>query len=774
MIYRRWQKGIALGLKRRGARKSKPKTNQQQAVNYRYKNLQIILALALAAFVSLYLRYRLFPILSYNPAYVLAADNDSASYLRLFDLALTKFPKMPGSIDFYSAYPWGFKQVISPIWPYFLAMFSIPMSVIFRLQPAQAAGLLAIAVGLAAPIPIYFFTKEIFGKQIALISAFISLFLPRFVSLSNTRIDHHVADLLLVSLIFASFLNARRYYIEKKTSDFVILLGVAGMLVAAAMLISLSLILILSMIMVPVIISLFIFSREEVEPVFAVSCGIFGFASLILALLTLTTTWFVKSFDFSHLSYLHIAVFGVIAIISGVGFAAFRTSINLSTIRIIVASALVALIGLAFSISPTSSILVKAYLRSIGSYPLGIETQELSSMFSRGIFIPIAHYSYLFFIAPLAIIYSLLAILHKRAFKFEHLFFYSMFTLLGFYAIEALYYSLYLSIFIVIGYALSIALVARSFRVKINDTKSGNKRVNLMLSVCTLAVILVMAYEDSVLLKPVMTNPNLLDIAQYIRENTPAPGNFYRPEEKPSYGIMCNWDQSFRLQYFSQRATVSTGNHETGIKGVIAAEKFFQALSENEGLKVLEGLNVKYVVIDRLIDFWEGDISRIGEPTIRPIEVARRVDPSEADMNKIRQTMAARLYYDILSPPPIDNRPPLHHFRLLYISDAFYGPEPFIIQEVVKGARIIVKMAPGDTASIETKITANNGYVITWRSTGQADENGIFSTIVPYSTQGGKPFIKVERYRLKSGNIDSFFDVDEDAVQNGETISLSI
>lgn len=744
------------------------KIPEKNIVTYCKSNLYTIIAFAILIPVSLYLRYSVLPILTQNATFLLTSDADSASYLRTFDLAVSHFPRMPANMDFYSSYPWGFKYVLPPMWSYILAGLSLLVSAIAHIGTQQAAGIIVVTLGMAAAFPIYVLARELFEKRIALAAAALALVLPDFVLLTALGVDHHIADAFLIPSVFALFLLAYRSFLEKRTAGFVLTGISGGAAIAISMMMSLSLILVNSMVALPVIVSLFILDREDVRAALAALGTLFGFATLILIVSALTIAWPAGSFEFNKLSYFHIAVFGAIAASGILGYAILATTIKLSHFKIIAGAAIVALLALGLGLPSISHLLLKGYWRSIGSYPLGMDTFELMPLFQPDTGWARQFFSPLLFTAPIAALGLAVQDWRRKRIDFKRVFFYVIFLSLGFYTIMVRYYSDFLSVFLVISYALFFSLAIDFISAKTKGSASSFTGATTPFAVVVTIAVLFMAYPI-LGAQPGQVDPNLDTLARYITTHTPPPGNFSDPGKKPSYGIICNWSWSFQLEYLAQRACVSTGNHESGINGIIAAEKFYQIQNENEAYRVLKDLGVRYVVGDKKFSIWTGDIAKIGEPSAHPEKVARVLRQEELNMVSLRRTMAYRLCWEILRPPPEGKVEPLHHFRLLYVSDANKDAMPFMLFEAVNGAHLTIKAAPNKPVAIWTRILANNGQVLPFRVMGRTDASGTFSTIVPYSSEGSGE-VKAGPYHLQVGYSERLVNVGEKAVADGDEI----
>ncbi len=741
-----------------------------RTISYFQNNLYAIIAFALVILAALFLRYRILPILTQNALFLLTADADSASYLRMFDLAVSHFPRMPASMDYYSSYPWGFKYVLPPIWPYTLAGFSLLVSTIAHIDVRQAAGVIVLALGMAATVPIYFLARELFGKKIALAAAAFALVLPDFALLPALGVDHHIADALLIPSAFVLFIMAQRFFLERNSKGFVFAGIFGGVAIAASLMMSLSLILVNSMVVLPVVVALFVLDREDIKAALAALGMLFGFATLTLVISALTTAWPAGGFEFSKLSYFHIATFGAIAVSGALGYALLAVRVKLSLFRSIAGVAVFTALALAVAVPAVSQLLLKGYWRSIGNYPLGLDTFELTPLFKPDASWAQRFFSPLLLTAPIAVVWLAARDWRRDSISFNRIFFYVISVSLGFYTVKVRYYSDFLAIFLVISYALFLFLAVDYIYSKFKDYLPARLSANSLFAVATAIAVIGVAYPLAGA-SPGRVDPNLYALSRYIQQHTPSPGDFSNPSAKPSYGILCNWSWSFQLEYLAERACVSTGNHESGINGIIAAEKFYQIQDEDEAYKTLKDIGVRYVVGDKKFTLWSGDIEKIGEPSANPDAVVRVLRQEELDVEAVRRTMAYRLCWEVLNPPREGTVEPLHHFRLLYISDAVTNSAPFMLFEAVKGARLTISAAPDKPVAIWTKVRANNGRVLPFKVMGRTNARGLFSATVPYPSKTSD-IIKAGPYQLQVGYSRRTADISEQAVRDGDEIVM--
>lgn len=738
--------------------------------DYLKSNQNTALLFVAAGIIALLLRYKLFPALSENPLPTLLGDPDSAYYLRLFDLAIASIPHMPSSSDYYTSYPWGLKHVIAPIWPYALAMLSLPLALVAGIEPFRVAGLLVLMLSVAIAVPVYFLARELFGRSVAVVSAFFMLFLPYFYNQRVLSFDHHLLDVFLLTAAFALVFMAQRHFAAGATAKFVTYGAACGVLITLSLMSSLSLILIVAMLLLALLVALFTLPKDALRPLLATAGSVFGVSALAMGLFYVATPWFSNSLEFSRLSILHVALLGTVSVAFGAAFAVLRIAPKLLIFRIAAGTVVVAAAVAMLAKPELSQLLVKGYLRSVGSYPLGVITVELHPLFEFGLQRPIEYFSYAVFLAPLALGIVALKAWRAQELGFEQIFFFVMFLALAFYTVQARYYGLYLSIFIVIAYGLLVAWIAESLYEKVQGSQTGSLSLNAWTAALTAFISVIMLFS-AVQAKPVTVNPNLLNLAEYIKTTTEPPGDFLDSTQKPPYGVLVDWANSFQLGYFSQRAIVSTGNHETGINGIIASIRFYNATSQQEALKIARSVNARYVVGDESIYVWEGRLSQIGEPAWNPDSVARAITITNANVNVLYPTMAGSLL-KITS----DKVASLGNFRLIYISAVDPNHSPYALFEVVRGAQITVKAEPNSTVTTWTRINYNNQLILPWKIQGQTNSQGVFTASVPYPTNfaGGQGAIAIaEPYRVAVGNKEQTVEVSERDIVGGGKVALS-
>jgi len=127
--------------------------------------------------------------------------------------------------------------------------------------------------------------------------------------------------------------------------------------------------------------------------------------------------------------------------------------------------------------------------------------------------------------------------------------------------------------------------------------------------------------------------------------------------------------------------------------------------------------------------------------------------------------------------------PALEQHRMLYESSGLGGtperPRPlFKIYELVDGARIEGRAAPGARLVLRIDVTTNQGRHFVYESTGAADARGQYRFRVPYASgeagsgDGGPASVHTApHYRLRCGDEVRAVQVPERAVREGERVA---
>ncbi len=318
-----------------------------------------------------------------------------------------------------------------------------------------------------------------------------------------------------------------------------------------------------------------------------------------------------------------------------------------------------------------------------------------------------------------------------------------------------------------------------------------------------------------------------------------ADGTYQYPAS--AYGVMSWWDYGHIIEYVSHRIP-NANPFQAGIiekNGTDGSAKFFLATSESEGYRNLQEMGSKYVMIDNpmatskfpAIQKWVDDQAYWYAQTPVNLSASYQV-PIITDSSKFKSSMMSRLYYDDCNG--------MSHFRLVYESpggyyvstkladmtsyqpgdpyvyftDQYFNPSEnytemnYLYQitispmpryqdtfvqfyydsrppvkfvktyEVVKGATI-TGSAPANSTVTATLSLGIANRTFNYTQSVVANANGLYSMIVPYSTDAMKgdgyssDVTPLSQYKITFGNYTASVAVPEKAVMKGETIQVS-
>jgi dolichyl-diphosphooligosaccharide--protein glycosyltransferase len=235
----------------------------------------------------------------------------------------------------------------------------------------------------------------------------------------------------------------------------------------------------------------------------------------------------------------------------------------------------------------------------------------------------------------------------------------------------------------------------------------------------------------------------------WLRDNTPSPGDPYRPWVKPAYGVMGRWDYGGWIESIALRPSIAT-NYGTETYGMEEAARFFLASDEEELRKVLERNQVRYVIVDKVL----GDLpmyakligynGRFFEEQWNPRIGKTEYIPSP----EVFSLISSRLFFadGSFAEAAGIRFLPVEGLRLVYesASPASVGGFPWEIKrmkvfQVVQGATVKVRGVPGTEVILTQPIETNQGRVFTYNNGKVFDKSGLATFKVLYPRKNG-PF----------------------------------
>ena len=241
---------------------------------------------------------------------------------------------------------------------------------------------------------------------------------------------------------------------------------------------------------------------------------------------------------------------------------------------------------------------------------------------------------------------------------------------------------------------------------------------------------------------------------QWLRGATPVPGGGKIPTERPSYGVLAQWDFGPWINYIAERPTVASSFllSETEVAAIRTSVDVLLAEKEEDAAARAEASGARYIVATDLHRYLDVFARLQG----RPVERLLVVD--EADGRPVFRFGEA--YFHILnnrmllfdgSQATAFDVAALGHFRMVYESPYRFQwssipqarpvtlPEGeisgFKIFERVAGALIVGSARPLTKVRAEINVRTNQGREFLYVTSVRTDEQGDFSLRLPYFTQ---------------------------------------
>lgn len=738
----------------------------------RIKGVVVKAGYTLALVYAVYVRTFFIPGALGNP-HTNVLDSDAARFFRLIDLISRKYPSLP-MFDSFANFPWGMKQQLPPIWAFIEASFALAVNRATNMSIPSAAALFPLILGLFFVFPAYYAGNRLFGRRAGHAAVFVSLYLPVASAVSSLgMVDHHLADILLYMSTIALLVGSHHYYSSGESRRAGALAVLAGLTVTFTLLISLSAILVIAILGVAFMIGLLVLAEDERRHVSRIGGLTMASSGLSMLMLYLATPWFENRLSFSGLS-----LFQPVLLIGLAGILVLSRAIDASLVnRQIIRVA--ALFGLYLVIAAIPLFLpglgeqiVRGFYRSIAYYPLGRVTQQLKPLFADGPQNVFVSLSALVYLLPLGLIVGAREAIVSRRLGFGRLLFFIWFIIAGFYALMVRYYVFLFTPVIVLSFALLIAKLSESVGKIVGAI--GGERLERP-ATTTAWLVATIAFSSYLIFwmsaSGYMVDVNRVKMLEWIRENTPKVSNYYEPNRSPEYGIVAEWSYGELVELIAERPTLTTGNHETGIDGIIASNRIFQSRTEAEAVKLMKELRLRYIILQDELSPWTGKVEEIGESGPDPYKRAHLATKQDITRRDYMQLTNVRMHRFWGAGNEKEGAEPLQRFRLINVTggDSEYATMLF---ELVEGARLSVKVAPGTVAAISTKIRPKGAKAVDWKLTRKAGADGRFEIFLPYATKSGRYPVKADTFKVSIAGKTYPVDIAESDVSQGKSIVL--
>ncbi|WP_292374013.1 oligosaccharyl transferase, archaeosortase A system-associated [Methanosarcina sp. UBA411] len=271
-------------------------------------------------------------------------------------------------------------------------------------------------------------------------------------------------------------------------------------------------------------------------------------------------------------------------------------------------------------------------------------------------------------------------------------------------------------------------------------------------------------------------DPGWKDSLTWLEASSPKTSYYLEPSETPEYGVLSWWDYGNWITYVAKRPAVSN-NFQTGIED---SSLFFTTSSEEEAKTILEKLNVKYVITDKMMASGKfGAIVKLaGEDiskylNIETVNGKRGLETVATAKKEFTETEVYKLH-------ELDGSN-LGNLRLVHESDALKEKNGIKnnvkVFEFVPGARLSGTAGPEQNITATLELSSNTGRKFTYQNKIVSDKNGSFEIIVPYSTENMEGGVDaLSAYSLNAGENVTVSDIQvtENDILEGKTVEVKV
>jgi dolichyl-diphosphooligosaccharide--protein glycosyltransferase len=692
--------------------------------------------------------------------------------------------------DYFVGYPVGTPNIKPPLLDYLFSLTSIILglgSPSARLVETVAAVSAPLVGGLTV-IAIFFLARRLFGREVAFLSALLIAFMPAHMSFTMIgRPDNEMIEPLMVSLMFLAY-----WRLQDPPEDRGAALRSALAMAAAAGLALLfwrGATLWIGLFALGAVADVTLDFRQgrSVSKRGGTRALAFLILALFLSLLCVVNPFGnMRGFAFNALSWFHALLFGAVAIglylygrlcrfwlDRGWGLLAFSTVVVLCLGAVAAAS-------LAFE--PLRRNLTGG-LRMAGLVAPGPWVEsivEYKPLFSGSFEGSVAAFAEMFgwgvVLLPLLIVFLCYELSRDGIHRGKLLFAISAALVLAL-SVSSRRFIHVLAIFAAISSGWLIHRYYRSILSMRWFARPGHQRVAAWVLSAALSAILfhplaIMTFRAS---NTTVGNPVrrvVMNTMIWIRDNTPSPGDVYRPGLMPTYSVMANWNFASWINYIAERPSVSTDyGHET--YGLRESAAFLTATEEEEANALLASSGARYVLVDDL-----GGLARVFA------DIAERPEVDYTRPEEYLSLVSMRLFWADGIPTRFRavQVQGLDRYRLVYESRKV-GPirlpsgkiSLLKVFEHLPGARARVEARPGSIVTATATIRTNRLREFEFEKRAVADAAGTATLVLPYARPVGEGSVGLAtpyRIRTEDGATDLW--LTEQEVIGGRRVTVPV
>ncbi len=251
----------------------------------------------------------------------------------------------------------------------------------------------------------------------------------------------------------------------------------------------------------------------------------------------------------------------------------------------------------------------------------------------------------------------------------------------------------------------------------------------------------------------------LVPVARWLERHSPPTAGWLDPSARPEYGVLSAWGDGHLLRWVARRPVVQDNfGDDVSAHGFELAERYYAAASEAEALAILRELRVRYVVV-------RGSGSGHGAG-YGPASMLARLHGFKGSSGAYAEGEGGATR----------RVPPLEHHRLLLDAEgrderAGKSRPAYKLFEVVPGAKVAGRAAPGALVSARLAVHAGGAGRFHWSAEATADADGRYAFTLPYANVGSATDVRpAPHYELRSGDARATLGVEEAAVREGATL----
>ncbi|MHC1631074.1 MAG: oligosaccharyl transferase, archaeosortase A system-associated [Methanotrichaceae archaeon] len=663
--------------------------------------------------------------------------------------------------DSYLNYPYGMKLGWPPLFDQLIAGTSLLLGADSQHSVELVGALMPPILGSVTILALYFLAKELFGRRIALLSAFMMAIAPEHVGKTSFGFtDHHVMEaLFMVGIILFLVLAIS---IEEKRIWFAVL---AGFLMAA---------LAYTWTGAPAYLSFFLFyaaaqitfdikngvsSKEIVSALLAA----FGIA-LVLMLPFWNETWIMPSVFAAAGILAYVSLLYVISHIfleKKIHWAIFPP---LVAVLAYVSYVLILILDKVVPSLPSIYPVLRSGLNYFFGGNLSQIIVEAAPLYEAVDLISFCGFSLI--LALIGIGTLIYHFFHSGIRRGQLLFLaWTLFTLVLSVAQIRFLYLFSANMAILIGFL----FFWTTDQIRKRDWLKSDTSLSKIVPVLLLIIFVLPSAVDS--LRIVEEKPAIADdwakSLQWLEENTPVTNSFDEPNQIPEYSIFSWWDYGNWILYQSRRPVVAN-NFQAG---AVDSARFYLSEDEKDTTNILDKRSSRYVITDakmlygklRAITLW------IDEDYSSYVQIEEHGDIiTYTHLERFMRTTLAGLHL-------LDCRG-MEHFRLIHESNTTVGSvipvNKVKIFEYVPGARIVGTTQPGQPVGAILNMTSNQGRRFQYFNYG-APQNRSYEITVPYSTEDRYGTHSTDVYHVFSGGVTKKVEVSEEDVLKGGMIEVN-